>query len=134
MTQKLRMILISILVLVWALAGAQGISIALEQREGRPARLDAEAHSLANLAATDLVERTGLSAKAIHVQSIERTEFPDASLGAPEPGVSYPQAPVSGYHIRLKAGYVVYRYWAAGGRTVYVGSYLAMPDAGTGSN
>ena len=130
---KLRTILIALLILVWALAGAQGVSIALERAECLR-RSDTEAESLANLAVADLVERTGLADEALHVQSIEQAEFPDASLGAPEPGVSYPQEPTPGYHIRLRAGNVVYRYWAAGGRVVYVGSYLALPQEGTGSD
>lgn len=132
--RKARIILLGVLALIWALAGAQGISIALDQREGLFRRPDTEAQSLANLAAADLLERTGLSTEMVRVQSIDRTEFPDASLGAPEPDVNYPQEPTPGYHIRLRAGDVVYRYWAANGRVVYVGSYLSLPQEGTGSN
>ena len=131
---KLRTILIGLLILVWAVAGAQGISIALEQRDERFRCPDAETQSLANLAVADLVERTGLAKETLQLQSIEATEFPDASLGAPEPGVTYPQEPTPGYHIRLRAGNVVYRYWAAHGRAVYVDSYLSLPQEGTGSN
>jgi hypothetical protein len=133
MMRKLRMILIGLLILVWTLAGVQRMTIALE-KEGLFRRPDAEARSLANLAAADLVERTGLADEVLRIQSIERTEFPDASLGVPEPGVSYTQETTPGYHIRFKAGDVVYRYWAANGRVVYVGSYLSLSQEGTGSD
>jgi hypothetical protein len=134
MKQKLRIVLIALLVLVWALAGVQGMTIALERKEGLFRRPDAEGQSLANLAVADLVERTGVAGVAVHVQSIERTEFPDASLGAPEPGMTYPRETTQGYNIRLKVGNVVYRYWAAGGRVVYVESYLEMLQDGEESN
>lgn len=134
MVRKLRIILFGLLILVWTLAGVTHVTVALDQREGLFRRPDAEAQSLANLAVADFIERTGLSSETVRVQSIERTEFPDASLGAPEPGVNYPQVKTEGYHIRLKAGDVVYRYWAAGGRAVYVGSFLALPQEGTGSD
>jgi hypothetical protein len=131
---KLRTILIGVLILVWALAGARGVSIALERVEERLRRPDAEAQSLANLAVADLIERTGLKTDALQVLSIEPTEFPDASLGAPERGVNYPRETTPGYHIQLQAGDVVYRYWAATGRVVYVESYLTLPQEGTGSD
>jgi hypothetical protein len=134
MKQKLRIVLIALLVLVWSFAGVQGMTIALERREALSRRPDAEGQSLANLAVADLVERTGLASTAMHVQSIERTEFPDASLGAPEPGVTYSRETTQGYNIRLQVGNVVYRYWAAGGRAVYVESYLALPQEGEESN
>jgi len=134
MKKRLRIVLIGLLVLVWALAGVQGMTIALERREAFFHSPDAEGQSLANVAVADLVERTGLAGEAVHVQSIERTEFPDASLGAPEPGVNYPRETTQGYNIRLQVGNVVYRYWAAGGRAVYVESYLALPQEGKESN
>jgi hypothetical protein len=134
MVQKLRVVLIALLILVWAFAGVRGATIALERNEGLLRRSDAEGQSLANLAVADLVERTGLTGATVRVQSIERTEFPDASLGAPEPGVSYPRGTTPGYNIRLEVGNVVYRYWAAGGRAVYVESYLEQPQDGKGNN
>jgi hypothetical protein len=73
---------------------------------------------------SDLRARLNVSLDEMVVQSVEATEFPDGSLGAPEPNVPYPLAPTPGYEIRLQAKGVVYRYWAAGERTVYVGSYV----------
>jgi hypothetical protein len=134
MKHKLRTVLIALLILVWTLAGMQRMSIALERREGFFRKPDAEAQSLANLAVADWVKRYGSTDAPVRVQSIERTEFPDGSLGAPEPGVSYPREKTPGYSIRLKVGNVVYRYWATGGRAVYVESYLEPPQDGKGND
>jgi hypothetical protein len=71
-------------------------------------------------AVSDLAERLGISAEAITVRSIEPTEFPDASLGVPEPGKSYAQVITPGYIIQLEANGEVYEYHAAGDRVVFV--------------
>jgi len=73
---------------------------------------------------SDLQERLSVGLNEVVVQSVETTEFPDGSLGAPEPNVPYPLAPTPGYEIRMQAKGVVYRYWAADDRIVYVGSFL----------
>jgi hypothetical protein len=72
----------------------------------------------------DLQEWQNVGLDEVVVESVEATEFPDGSLGAPEPNVPYPLAPTPGYEIQLQAKGVRYRYWAAGERAVYVGSYL----------
>ena len=76
---------------------------------------------------SDLQGRLNVSLNEVVVQSVEATEFPDGSLGAPEPNVPYSLVPTPGYEFRLQAKGVVYRYWAAGDRVVYVGSFLE-PD------
>jgi hypothetical protein len=73
---------------------------------------------------SDLQDRLNVSLNEAVVQSVEETEFPDGSLGAPEPNVPYPLVPTPGYEIRLQTKGVVYRYWAAGDRVVYLGSFL----------
>jgi hypothetical protein len=73
---------------------------------------------------SDLQDRLNVSLDEVVVQSVEATEFPDGSLGAPEPNVPYPLAPTPGYEIRLQAKGIVYRYRAAGERTVYFGSFV----------
>jgi hypothetical protein len=75
----------------------------------------------------DLRERLNASLNEVVVQSVAETTFPDGTLGAPEPNVPYPLVPTSGYEIRLESKGVVYRYWAAGDRLVYVGSFV-QPD------
>ena len=47
-------------------------------------------------------------------------EFPDASLGVPEPGAVYAQVITPGYVIDLTAAGQTYRYHAAGERVVAV--------------
>jgi hypothetical protein len=83
-----------------------------------------ERQHLLRSSVADLRVRTNLGLDQVVVQRIAPTEFPDGSLGAPEPNVPYPLGPTPGYEIRIQAGGVVYRYWAAGERVVYVGSFL----------
>jgi hypothetical protein len=69
-------------------------------------------------AVSDLRARLGVEAGEITVVSVEATEFPDASLGVPEPGQSYAQVIVPGFVIRLQANGEVYEYHATGERAV----------------
>lgn len=50
-----------------------------------------------------LAEELGIPAEEIEVISVERVEWPDASLGCPEPGKSYAQVITPGYRIHLEA-------------------------------
>jgi hypothetical protein len=72
---------------------------------------------------SDLQDRLNVGLHEVVVQSVGATEFPDGSLGAPEPNVPYPLVPTPVYAILLHAKGVVYRYWAAGDRSVYIGSF-----------
>jgi hypothetical protein len=87
----------------------------------------AVAQRLLRASIADLRERQDVSLDEVVVQRIDATEFPDGSLGAPEPNVPYPLAPTPGYEIWLQTKGLVYRYWAAGDRAVYVGSFIE-PD------
>ena len=91
------------------------------------AAVDGEALKLTSQAKVDLVRRLGVDATRIAVLGIEPTEFPDGSLGAPLPNRAYPLAVTPGYNIRLLVDGVVYRYWAAEGRIVYVESFVEPP-------
>jgi hypothetical protein len=77
-----------------------------------------EAENLVTLAKEDLAERAGVSFDEIVVQDVKEVEFPDASLGVPEPGESYAQVITPGFVIRLEAGGESYTYHAAGERVV----------------
>ncbi|MFO7919146.1 MAG: hypothetical protein R6V13_13840 [Anaerolineae bacterium] len=77
-----------------------------------------DAQPLVEEAVVDLAERTGVDAEEIAVQSVEETEFPDASLGEPEPGKMYAQVVTPGYIIRLSVEGETYTYHAAGERVV----------------
>jgi hypothetical protein len=48
-----------------------------------------------------LAADTGLDASAAEVKVAEEVEWPDGSLGCPEPGMMYTQALVPGYRVVL---------------------------------
>lgn len=77
-----------------------------------------EPQNLVTLAKENLAERTGVSFDEIVVEDVREAEFPDASLGVPEPGKSYAQVITPGYVIRLEADSESYEYHAAGERVV----------------
>ena len=52
----------------------------------------------------DLAERTGASRASFEIVRAEETVWSDGSLGCPQPGVEYLQAPVRGYHVILRHG------------------------------
>jgi hypothetical protein len=76
--------------------------------------------ALVGRAVSDLREHLGVQAAEVTVVSVEPTEFPDASLGVPEPGKSYAQMITPGFVIRLEANGEVYGYHAADERVVAV--------------
>jgi hypothetical protein len=77
-----------------------------------------EAQPLVKSAKADLAERLGISSNDIEVESVEETQFRDASLGVPEPGKVYAQVITPGYIIRLAAEDAVYEYHASDKRVV----------------
>jgi hypothetical protein len=77
-----------------------------------------EPQNLVTLAKEDLARRTGLSVDDIVVEDIKEAEFPDASLGVPEPGKTYAQVITPGYVIRLAAEGKTYEYHGAGEQVV----------------
>ena len=58
----------------------------------------------------DLSKRLAMSLEEIEVQSVEAVEWPDASLGCPQPGMMYAQVITPGYRILLKTGDETYEY------------------------
>ncbi len=70
----------------------------------------------------DLAVRAGVEPDAIIVCQIKEMEWPDESLGCPEPGRTYTPRPTKGYVIVLDAVSREYEYHAdAGGRVTYCG-------------
>lgn len=61
----------------------------------------------------------GVDISDVAVQTIEKTEFPDASLGVPEPGKMYVQVITPGYIIRLIVDDTVYEYHGSNERLVF---------------
>lgn len=78
-----------------------------------------ESQILVNLARANLRERLCVSRDEITVESVESVEFPDTSLGVPEPGQMYSQVITPGYVIRLAAAGELYEYHGSGNRVVF---------------
>lgn len=74
----------------------------------------AEAQPLVDLAKADLAQRLNVRVDDIQVQSVEEVQFPDSSLGVPEPGKMYLTVITPGYIIRLVVGGQTYEYHGSG--------------------
>ena len=85
-----------------------------------PQELPEDTESLVLLAKFDLTIKTGVDLEKISTESIDKTNFADASLGVPEPGMEYPALVTPGYIIILKADGETYEYHASGERVVQV--------------
>lgn len=71
-------------------------------------------------AKAELSRQEGMNPDDIQLVNIEFTEFSDASLGVPEPGVDYAQVITPGYVIILQHRGETYEFHAAGKRIVRV--------------
>ncbi len=122
--------------------GAPGLvhteaSLFIVERDGRPqlgdllvaSHLDrdmpalpvyGDAQPLVDLAVAGLAEQLGVQADLIRVTRVEPRDFPDASLGAPQPGEMYAQVVTPGYVIELSHQGVPYVYHGSGERVVPV--------------
>ncbi len=104
-----------ILVMLLAACGGK------ETPEAGPApELPEDAESLVTLAKFDLTLRTGVDFEDISLQSLEETLFDDASLGVPEPGMTYEAVVTPGFIIILEAGGESYEYRASAEKVVQV--------------
>lgn len=61
-------------------------------------------HYVVTLAKIDLSNRLGISREAIRVVEVRKVNWPDTSLGCPEPGQFYAQVITPGFVIRLEVG------------------------------
>jgi hypothetical protein len=57
---------------------------------------------LVNMAVDDLAQRLGIDKSLIIPQPLVATQWPDTSLGCPEPGATYTPSETMGYEIMLK--------------------------------
>jgi hypothetical protein len=62
-----------------------------------------EAERLVQLAKEDLARRLDLSVSEVSLISVEAVDWPDTSLGCPQPGMAYAQVVTPGYLIVLEA-------------------------------
>lgn len=52
----------------------------------------------------DAAIRAGVTADQVSIETSQAVTWPDASLGCPLPGLSYPQVLVPGWRVQLRAG------------------------------
>ncbi|MGC9332689.1 MAG: hypothetical protein ACP5JJ_00955, partial [Anaerolineae bacterium] len=84
--------------------------------------------SLVDLARVNLAQKLGVAPEAVSVQSVEEAEFPDASLGVPEPDKLYAQVLTPGYSIKLVVAGQTYEYRASDERLVFVPTEAGAPQ------
>jgi hypothetical protein len=71
-----------------------------------------------DFAVADLAASLSVNPAAITVQVVEPIEWPDASLGCPQPGLVYIQVITPGQRIVLEANGQTYEYHAGRGRVI----------------
>ena len=76
---------------------------------------------LVELAKGNLARRLGVGVKEVTLVSAEAVEWPDASLGNPQPGMVYAQVITPGYKIILSLRGQEYEYHSDQERVVLVG-------------
>ncbi len=91
------------------------------QGEAQGERAVGPAAGLVAQAVADLAGRLAIAADAIQVRSVEAVEWPDASLGCPQPGMMYAQVITPGYRIVLEAAGRAYEYHSSYAHVVYCG-------------
>lgn len=85
-----------------------------------------ENDSRVELARADLAARLERSVSDVAVVRVEEVEWPDTSLGCPDPKKSYAQMIVNGYDIVLEVDSMEYHYHGASGQDPF---YCAIPTS-----
>lgn len=83
---------------------------------GQEIQPPAGAERAVQLARQDLAQKLGLALEAIRLASVEGVEWPDTSLGCPQPGMMYAQVITPGFRVVLQAGGKTYEYHTDQGR------------------
>lgn len=78
----------------------------------------ADAEQLVRLAQEDLAQKLGLAPEAIRLVSVEAVNWPDTSLGCPQPGMMYAQVITLGFRVVLEVEGKKYEYHTDAGRFV----------------
>jgi hypothetical protein len=81
--------------------------------------LDARTAAMVEEAKKDLVERAGVDMKDITVLAATKVEWPDSSMGCPEPGMNYLMVVTPGVLIKLSAEGEIYDYHGDNERVFY---------------
>jgi hypothetical protein len=80
------------------------VSAPLEPLDPSPASPETHAEPAVAAARANLAKVLGLPEEEILVQLVEPVDWPDASLGCPEPDKMYAQVITAGYRVMLEAG------------------------------
>lgn len=83
-----------------------------------PAAIPPEAGRLVELAKEELAAKISVAAADVVVVSVEPVEWPDTSLGCPEPGMMYAQVLTPGFLIVLEANGSIFEYHSDTAQTV----------------
>lgn len=83
-----------------------------------PSGLTARERAAADLCVSTLATQLAIPAEKIQILDVEAVEWPDTSLGCPEPGMMYAQVITPGYRVRLQAGEAIYTLHTDGKRAV----------------
>ncbi len=79
-----------------------------------------DAETAVDRAREDLANRKGIDKEQITVVAVKEVNWPDTSLGCPEPGMMYAQVITPGHRIILSYAGQTYEYHSdQGGRVVY---------------
>lgn len=89
------------------------------QGETRSERAAGPVAGLVAQAVADLAGRLAIAPDAVQVRAVEAVEWPDASLGCPQPGMMYAQVITPGYRIVLEAAGKTYEYHSSHTYVVY---------------
>jgi hypothetical protein len=120
--KRTQMILSSLVISLMLLSSACSLSSDQnsDPSEASIPPLSEDIDSLVMLAKFDLTLKTGVDIEKIETVSVDETNFSDASLGVPEPGVEYAAVITPGYIIILNADGDTYEYHASGEKVVQV--------------
>ena len=82
------------------------------------------------LARDDAVERSGVKLETLVIKSVEAVEWPNTSLGNPEPGMSYAQVIVPGFKLvlELRRTGSTYTYHTSTDRVVFISAAVSILD------
>lgn len=89
----------------------------------------------ARSAIEDLAKRLGIKPEEIAVVRAEEVDWPDGSVGCPQPGMRYKQMLVNGTFVQLKVGDRLYNYHGSGSRapTLCISKDEVLPEDLKGS-
>jgi hypothetical protein len=117
---KVRAALIGTMLLLVFLSSCRPLQLSAHNKEDQP---------LVDSARQDLASRLHIPQEDIQVLSVEKAQYPDSSLGMPEPGQAYTKAITNGYVIKLLVGETVYEYRACPGRVMLAFEYKRSENA-----